>query len=185
MTSNVSGPLHSRASICATFRILLWLSRLVQSLLESISRERRQRGDLEWCASCWDFIASAPPIWGRGYVMREPSENAASGTVAGQTRQAEVTGLDTGRCPLWVISGHGRGEKRTWRCAQRTDELCHRDDVGTRSGRRSGEASLCPPAKISLFRGARDFIRFGRDAEPPQQARQLVDARRVRRLGLF
>ena len=124
-----------------------------------------------------DYIET---IWERGYVMREPSENAASGTVAGQTRQAEVTGLDTGRCPLWVISGHGRGEKRTWRCAQRTDELCHRrDDVGTRSGRRSGGASLCPPAKILFSRGARDFIRFGRDAEPPQQASQLVNDRRL------
>ena len=43
-----------------------------------------------------DYIET---IWGRGYVMREPSENAATGTVARQTRQAEVTGLDTGRCP--------------------------------------------------------------------------------------
>jgi hypothetical protein len=53
------------------------------------------------------------------------------------------------------------------------------------SGRGPGEdrlrPSLCPAAKILFSRGAHDFVRFGRDAEPPQQARQLADARRVRR----
>jgi hypothetical protein len=47
-----------------------------------------------------DYIET---IWGRGYVVGECRKR----TVAGQTRQAEVTGLDTGRCPLWLISGHG------------------------------------------------------------------------------
>ena len=51
------------------------------------------------------------------------------------------------------------------------------------SGRGPGEDRLrprCPAAKILFSRGAHDFVRFGRDAEPPQQAPQLADARRVR-----
>jgi len=59
--------------------------------------------------------------------------------------------------------------------------------IAMTSGRGPGEDRVRPRCvpQPKLFRGARDFIRFGRDAEPPQQARQLVDARRVRRLGLF
>ena len=39
-----------------------------------------------------------------------------------------------------------------------------------------------PAAKILFSQDAHDFIRFGRDAEPPQQARKLADARGVRRV---
>jgi hypothetical protein len=119
------------------------------------------------------------------FAAQQPMSARAHGQVF---RRWEIG--SSGCCPLWVKGRHSHRKKscplyprkRTWRCAYRTDELCHRrDGVGTRSGRRSGEASLCPAAKILFSRGAHDFIRFGRDAEPPQQARKLADARRVRR----
>jgi hypothetical protein len=57
------------------------------------------------------------------------------------------------------------------------------------SGRGPGEdrlrPSLCPAAKILFSRGAHDFVRFGRDAEPPQQARQLPTLAVCAVLGLF
>ena len=50
---------------------------------------------------------------------------------------------------------------------------------------RSGEASLCPAAKILFSRGAHDFVRFGRDAEPPQARQSLPTLAVCAVLGLF
>ena len=60
-----------------------------------------------------------------------------------------------------------------------------RDAAGTRSGRRLGKASLRPAAKILFSRGAHDFIRFGRDAEPPEQPPALPTLAVCAVLGLF
>ena len=57
------------------------------------------------------------------------------------------------------------------------------------SGRGPGEdrlrTSLCPAAKILFSRGAHDFVRFGRDAEPPQQPGSLPTLAVCAVLGLF
>ena len=50
---------------------------------------------------------------------------------------------------------------------------------------RKADVALCPAAKILFSRGAHDFVRFGRDAEPPQQARQLPTLAVCAVLGLF
>ena len=87
-----------------------------------------------------------------------------------------------------VVTMSALGQKRTFQRVQRNVRSYPKSGDGVApseqmsfaiaamaSGRGPGEdlaeASLCPAAKILFSRGAHDFVRFGRDAEPPQQAR--------------